>query len=123
MHIHACAHANHVYCGGVTATIILTKSQNIYVGTKFEIVQRFIRSIFGLLGAATLQLYTYISKCLCRPTFTPSVARFLLLRSKSHNNCAQVHKSMTFSTHHLYAFQLLFKCGTTLSLFSDDLEV
>ena len=29
---------------------------------------------------------------------------------------------MTFSTHHLYAFQLLFRCGTTLSLCSDDLE-
>ena len=56
-------------CGGVTAIIILTK--DIYVGTKSEIVQRFISSIFGLLEAATLQLYTYNSKCLCRLTFTP----------------------------------------------------
>ena len=39
-------------CGGVTAIIILTK--DIYAGTKSEIVQRFISSIFGLLEAATL---------------------------------------------------------------------
>ena len=63
-------------CGGVTAIIILTK--DIYVGTKSEIVQRFISSIFGLLEAATLRLYTYSSKCLCRLTFTRLVARFLL---------------------------------------------
>ena len=44
-------------CGGVTAIIILTK--DIYVGTKSEIVQRFINLIFGLLEVATLQLYTY----------------------------------------------------------------